>query len=57
VCLHKFFGTEVFSLDVTVDDILEVCIIAFGRRNDNSLFYLNRVIIKESWFLILFNFS
>ena len=29
----------------------------YKRRSDSSLLYLNRVIIKESWFLILPNFS
>lgn len=53
----QIFGTQVFFLDVTVDDILEVCSISLWRRNDSSVFYLNRVIIKDSWFLIMPNFS
>jgi hypothetical protein len=43
--LFKFVRTNFrypsFLLDVTVDDILEMCSISFGRRNDSSLFYLN----------------
>jgi hypothetical protein len=53
----QIFGTQVFFLDVTLNDILEVCSISFGTHNDSSLFYLNRIIIKGSWFLILSNFS
>jgi len=44
----QIFGIQVFFLDVRVDGNLEVCSISFGRRNDSSPFYLNRVNIKDS---------
>jgi hypothetical protein len=43
-------STHVFFLDVSVDDILEVCSISFGRPNDSSLFYLNRLSLKAAGF-------
>jgi len=53
----QIFGTKIFFLVVTVEDIHEVCSISFGRCNDSSLFYPNFAIIKERRFLILPNFS